>query len=201
MGMMKELVRGPIKCAETLAADMCLKARAMELQYHEHFHPVQHDVSGRGRGDGLGGNSLARVLGAQCVHTNPDVLRTMLRVLLDEIAGTHEGGWEPEDYLHEDLLIQEFAGARVTSSTRFTVDWKSSEKATADYFVYYTKIKAEYVGHPFTRDIINEPKPPSMEQLESMEKPPPNYVQQCSDFYNHNYVGQVRLCCVNKCSK
>jgi hypothetical protein len=65
----------------------------------------------------------------------------MLRVLLDESTCTHEGGWHPEDKQHEDLLIQEFAGARVSSSTRFIVDWKSSEKTNADYYMYYSKIK------------------------------------------------------------
>ena len=190
--MMKEHVRGPIKCAETLAADICLKTRAQELEYNKHYHPVHQDSEIRGRDDDHGGNSMARVLGAPCVHSNPDMLRDMLRVLLDEIAGTHEGAWHPEDDKHEDLLILEYAGARVGSSTHFTVDWKSAHKITSDYFMIYKMMKAKYSVHPFTED-INGPLPPSMEELESMEKPPPNFLQEQSDFYFHNYVGQVYI--------
>lgn len=198
MGMMKEHVRGPIKCAETLAADVCLKSRALELAYHEDFKAIPLHTDIRGQEDDLGGNSTARVLGSQCIHTNPDVLRGMLRVILEVIAGTGEGDWYPEDYQHEDLLIQEFASARVSASTRFTVDWKSGNKKTSDYFLYYSMIKDENATPPFRKD-KDEPEPPSMEELESMERPPPDYVQQHSDYYHHHYVGQVLTVIVNEC--
>ena len=85
MGMMKEHVRRPIKCAKTLAGDMC-----QELEYNEHFHLVHQDSEIRGRDDDHGGNSMARVLGASCVHSNPPYMfNDMLRVLLHEIASTH----------------------------------------------------------------------------------------------------------------
>ena len=76
---------------------------------------MQQDLPSHGRDDDLEKNNTARVHRAQYVHTNLNVLRTMLRVLLDESTCTHEGGWHPEDKQHEDLLIQEFAGARVSS--------------------------------------------------------------------------------------
>ena len=100
MGMMKEHVRGPIKCCETLAADMCLKMRAEELIYNEHFRSVEQVSRSRRLEDDLGGNSTVRVLGAPCVHTKPDVLRAMLSALLDEIADTYDGAWQSEDYQH-----------------------------------------------------------------------------------------------------
>ena len=102
--------------------DICLKPRAQELKYTEHFHPVQQDSEICEWDDDHGGNSMARVLGAPCIHSNPNMLCEMLRVLLDEIAGTHEGAWQPEDDQHEDLLVLEYAGARVGSSIHFTVD-------------------------------------------------------------------------------
>ena len=43
MGMMKEHVRGPIKCCETLAEDILRIARAEALVYHPHFKPVELD--------------------------------------------------------------------------------------------------------------------------------------------------------------
>ena len=110
--------------------------------------------------------------------------------MYDVIAGTYEGAWDPEDYQREDLLIQEYVGARVGSSTRFTVDWKSGNKITSDSYLYYSKVKSEYRTSPFLKD-NNEPQPPSMEQLESMERPPPDYMKQYSDFYHHHYFGQV----------
>jgi hypothetical protein len=75
-------------------------------------------------------------VGAPCVHTNPDVLRAVLTVLLDEISDTNpDGAWQPENHQHEDLLIHEFTGARVGSPTHFCVDWRSSHKKTPDYFL------------------------------------------------------------------
>ncbi len=41
MGMIKEHVLGPIKCCETLFADIVLKSRAEELSYHEEFKTVE----------------------------------------------------------------------------------------------------------------------------------------------------------------
>ena len=120
------------------------------------------------------------------------MLRIALRDLIDEIAGTNEGAWHHEDDEHEDILILDLAGARVSSSMHFTMAWKSDHKITSDYFMYYKVKKSKYSVPPFTIGMI-EPNPPSMEQLESMEKPPPNYLQELSDFYHHNYEVQVYI--------
>jgi hypothetical protein len=36
-----------------------------------------------------------------------------------------------------------------------------------------------------------EPDEPSIEQLESMDRPPPDYIQEMSDYYYHHFVGKV----------
>ena len=73
-----------------------------------------------------------------------------------------------------------------------------AKKKTSDYFLYYSMIKDENATPPFRKD-KDEPEPPSMEELESMERPPPDYVQQHSDYYHHHYVGQVLTVIVNEC--
>ena len=188
MGMMKEHVRGSIKCCETLATDMCLQLRAEELVYCENFHPTDQVSKSRGREDQLGGFSHARVLGGKCTHTNDVLLRAMLSEILDEIADTHGGAWEPEDYQREDLVIEEFTGAIIGTSTHFSVDWNSGHKTTSDYFMYYSVSKQ--LHSKFTRD-AGEPTEPSMAELGRTDKPPPIWLHQIKDYYNKNFVGQV----------
>jgi hypothetical protein len=55
----------------------------------------------------------------------------------------------------------------------------------ANYFMYYTAPRIELI-----RD-SEEPQQLSLQELESLEKPPPDYTQQLLDYYNHNFVGQV----------
>ena len=77
------------------------------------------------------------------------------------------GGWEEDDYGHDDLVIEEYTKASIGSSWHFTVDWKHGEKATANYFIYHTNPRSE-------QDMVSgEPEPPSLEELESLENPPP----------------------------
>ena len=97
-------------------------------------------------------------------------------------------GWEGDDYCHEDLVIEEYSKASLGPRTYFTVDWKFREKATANYFLYYTVPKHGRDEHNMDS---GGPQPPSLAELESMEKPPPEYDQQILDYYYHHYLGQV----------
>ena len=55
MGMMKEHVRGPIKCCETIALDVLLKTRAEELVYQPQFRSVDIEMKERDQEDSHGG--------------------------------------------------------------------------------------------------------------------------------------------------
>ena len=194
MGMMKEHVRGPNMCCETLAADICLQMRAEELVFNENFHPVEVTTPRRGREDTLGGNSTARVLGLPWKHTPVTLLREMLRIIVDAIAGTHDGAWEPGDHQHEDLLIAEYTRAIVGSSTHLCVDWISGNRATSDYYMYFSSAKLE-------GELAQEEHPiqPSNEELQSMNSPPPDFTHEMQEYYNNHYVGKVTMkscsCC------
>ncbi len=107
MGMMKEHVRGPIKCCETIAKDILLITRAEALLYHPGFTIVNLNDSVRGQAYNFGGDSHTRFLGAPIVHTRVDILRAMLRDLLSDSPGVYDDGWELDDYVREDLVIQE----------------------------------------------------------------------------------------------
>ena len=181
MGMMKEHVRGPIQCCETIASDMLHLIRAEELVHHTEFKSVDVGMKQRKQVDSLGGLLPSRVLGAPIKKTDSDVLNRLLRDFLVGISG----GWEEDDYAHEGLVIEEYTKASIGSSTYFTVDWKFDEKATANYFLYYSSPRLEVIGDS------GEPQPPSLQDLESLEKPPPDYSQQLHDYYNYNCVGQV----------
>jgi len=186
---MKEHVRGPIKCCETLAEDVLRISRAEALLHHPHFKAVELDSTRRGRQDNLGGICASRVLGAPCLHTDPVILRRMLGLTIDENVGDGDFSWQPEDQNHEDLVIQEYTKASIEGSPHvFSVDWNSREKTTANYFMFYTLQREG--RSPSIRD-VGEPSQPSMEQLESMERPPPDYIQEMSDYYYHHYVGKV----------
>ena len=166
MGMMKEHVRGPIKCCETIALDMLHKSRAEELVHHHAFHSVDVQVTQRQHHDTHGGRLPSRVVGGPIQKTFPDVLNRLLR---DALVGI-TGGWEEDDYGHDDLVIEEYTKASIGSSWHFTVDWKHGEKATANYFIYHTTPRSE-------QDMVSgEPEPPSLEELESLEKPPPRTI-------------------------
>jgi len=90
MGMMKEHICGPIKCCETLCADILLKLRAMELSIHKEPMPVNVDACLRGKAYSLGNNVAAAFMGAPVMHTDRKVLKDMLRVLLEEECGGEE---------------------------------------------------------------------------------------------------------------
>ena len=134
--------------------------------------------------DSHGGSLPSRVLGTPTTKTNMDVLN---RLLKDALVGITRG-WEEDDYGHENLVIGEYTKASIGPCTYFTVDWKFAEKATANYFLYYTVPRHGRDEH--NKD-SRGPQPPSLAELESMEKPPPDYHQQSSDYYYHHCVGQV----------
>ena len=74
MGMMKEHVRGPIKCCETFALDILLKTRAEELVQNRGFHSVDVEVRQRHQHDSHGGRLPSRVLGAPNKNIAPKFL-------------------------------------------------------------------------------------------------------------------------------
>jgi hypothetical protein len=190
MGMMKEHVRGPIKCCETIAKDILLLARAEALLYHPGFTAVNLKAGRvRGQADIFGGESHTRFLGAPIVHTSVHVLLAMLEEVLSHDPAVYEDGWEPDDYGREDLVIEEYKQARVGACTTLTTDWGSGEKQTSDYFMYYVMPKE---GRSRANADFDEPQQPSMECLQSTKSPPPNFIAQMSDYYYHHYIGQVR---------
>ena len=190
MGMMKEHIRGPIRCCATLALDLLLQGRAEELVYNINFEPVDQNVIARGKEDAVGGNSPVRFHGKPCMHTDREIIRDLLRGVLDNL---HEGGWEPDDYGHEDLVILEYTKCTIRLSTQFTLDWNSEHRAVADYFLYYTRPKKHRFVMNRDRHRHEEPEKPTKEMLESTFCPPPNFIHEMSDFYYHHYVGQVRI--------
>ena len=188
MGMMKEHVRGPIKCCETIAKDILLLGRAEALLYHPGFTSIKLNDSVRGKADNFGGDSHTRFHGSPIVHTSVDILRAMLRELLSDNPDVYQGGWEPDDYGSEDLVILEYRQARIGACTAITTDWSSGQKTTADYFMYYVKPKE---GRSIANRGFDEPEEPSMECLRSTATPPPIFIAEMSDYYYHHYIGQV----------
>ena len=143
----------------------------------------------RGQQDDLDGSCEAGVLGAPCLHNDLEILRQMLGVIIDKTLSTDDGSWQPDDHNHEDLVIQEYTKASIEGSSHFfCVDWNSGQKATANYYLLYT---LEREGRSLSRREAGEPDQPSMDQLESMERPPPDYIKQMSDYYYHHFVGKV----------
>ena len=189
MGMMKELVRGPIKCCETLAQDMLYKLRAEELLYHAELYPADSISIPREKLDKLPGNSMSRFVGSPRTRTEHHFLLDMLRVFLDrdnEMLG--DLGWEPDDYSHEDLIIEEYCKVAIGNTAYITTEWSSPVgSTTCNSFMYYIRPRSV-----FDKD-AEEPDPPSLEELESMDKPPSDYQHDLTDFYFHSYVGQVLL--------
>ncbi len=74
MGMIKELVLGPIKCCETLAQDMLYQLRAEELLCHPEFRPVEIMSFPRQKLDNLPGVLKIRFVGSPKGHTDHKVL-------------------------------------------------------------------------------------------------------------------------------
>lgn len=132
MGMMKEHVRGPIKCCETIAADVLNKARAEELVFNPGFKSVDMVINLRQNRDSHGGASTARCLGVPVISTDKDVLNRLLRDLLEKGVGA---GLEIDDYGHDDLVIEEYTKVTIGSGTLLTVDSKFDDgNATANHF-------------------------------------------------------------------
>ena len=188
MGMMKELVRGPIKCCETLAQDTLYQLRAEALLHHSEFHVVENVSIAREKRDKLPGTSLIRFLGSQKTYTDRKLLVDMLRVFLEGDFGVLEDlGWEPDDYSHEDLVLEEYCKVSINSTTCITSNWSSPVGATTcNSLMYYVKPR------PFDKN-NEEPTPPSLEELKSMDRPPFHYEQETWDYLFHTFVGQVML--------
>ena len=107
MGMMKELIRGPIKCCETLAQDTLYQFRAEALLHHSEFHPVENVSIARENLDTLPGTSLTRFVGSPKTHTERKLLVNMLRVFLDgDFEVLKDLGWEPDGYSQRPALPQ-----------------------------------------------------------------------------------------------
>jgi hypothetical protein len=110
MGMMKEHIRGPIKCCETLAQKILYQLRAEALLHHPEFNPIKTtSLSSRRKLDNLPGNTQIRFLGSIKTNLGDNILQYMLRVLLDNGGDILlELGWEPGDDGHEDLVLHEY---------------------------------------------------------------------------------------------
>jgi hypothetical protein len=170
MGMMKEHVRGPIKCCETIASDILHLTRAEELVHNPEFHSVNDvGIKHRKQEDSQCGHLPSRVLGAPIKNTDSDVLNRLLR---DALVGV-SGGWEENDYATEGLVIEEYTKASVGSSSYFTVDWKFGEKVTANYFMYYIAPRIELFGDS------GEPQPPSLQELKAWKSLPRTIPSNC----------------------
>jgi hypothetical protein len=108
MGMMKEHVHGLIRCRETLARDILLQVRPEELVHNRNFHAIHMKQLRRGNDDNFGGVSAARFLIALLLHTSIDMLRLVLKQVLEELPGNrYTTCQQPTDYGNEDLVILE----------------------------------------------------------------------------------------------
>ena len=138
MEMMKELVRGPIKCCETLAQDMLYQLRSEELLYHSEFNPVESISIPRKKLENLSGNSLSRFVGSPRTHTQHKVLLDMLWLFLDrDNEMLAYLGWEPDDYSHEDLVIEKYCQLAIGNTAYITAEWSSPLGATTcNSFMY-----------------------------------------------------------------
>ncbi len=97
-------------------------------------------------------------------------------------------GWEPDDYSHKDLIIQEYCKIAIGNTAYITAEWSSPVgSTTCNSFMYYVRPRSV-----FDQDVV-ELDPPSLEELESMDKPPSEYQHDFTDFYFHSYVCQVLL--------
>ena len=109
-------------------------------------------------------------------------------MIVDDFADTHEGAWEPGDHQHEDLVIAEYTRANVGASTHLCIDWNSRNMATSNYCMFwsYAKLEGELVHEEHSIQ-------PSIEELQSMNSPPPDFIHEMKDYYNHHCVGKVRM--------
>jgi hypothetical protein len=146
------------------------------------FHP-------REKLDQLLGNSLSRFVGSPKTHQEHKVLLDMLRVFLyrnNEIFV--DIGWKPDDYSHEDLVIEEYCKLAIGNTAYITTEWSSPVGSTiCNSFMYYVGLRSI-----FDKD-VEEPDPSSLEELESMDMPPSDYQHGYIHFYFNSYVGQVLI--------
>ena len=78
MGVMKEHVRGPIKCYETIDANVMSLTRANELVYNPEFQPVNMDNKQRNKESSIGEFVTSRVLGSLVIiKADNDVLNRL----------------------------------------------------------------------------------------------------------------------------
>ena len=114
-------------------------------------------------------------------------MKRMLRDLLHkDIEILAELGWEPDDYMHEDLVFEEYSKARIGSTTFLTTDANGSQgTTTCNSFMYYYVRRTD-------RTNLQQPRIPSLAELESMDRPPPDYFASQSDYNYRHFVGQVR---------
>ena len=109
----------------------------------------------------------------------------MLRVLLDNGGDVlSELGWEPDDYGHEELVLEEYSKVKIGATTYITTNKNSSQGAsTCNSFMYYLKPWTE------VHKDGEEPTPPSNEELESLDRPPADFVHAMT--YYKSFVGEV----------
>ena len=74
LDMMKERVRGPIKCCKTIVAYVMNPTRAKKLVYTPGFQPKNKGTKQRHKEDSLGGFLTSRVLGLPVLKVDKDVL-------------------------------------------------------------------------------------------------------------------------------
>jgi len=114
----------------------------------------------------------------------------MLRVFLDrDNEMLADLGWEPpDDHSHEDLVIEEYCKVAIGNKAFITAEWSSpAGSTTCNSLMYYVRPKSI-----FDKD-DEEPKRPSLEKFESMDKLPSNYQHDYTDFYFHSDVCHVLL--------
>ena len=145
------------------------------------------DVNLRQKEDFHGGTSTATFVGVLVVKTDKDVLNHLLRDILKDATG---GGWENDDYGHEDLVIEEYTKVTIGVSSFFPVDWNREDCNTTTYYFLYYPISR--IDHDVSNKDSGEPVPPSMENLESLVRPPADHIKGMYDYYYHQYIGQVK---------
>ena len=84
MDVMKEHVRGPIRCCEKIAKGLLLMERAKSQLHHPGFSSVNLKERDRGKEDNFGGDVDIRLIGSPVVHTSIVVLRAMLEEVLTD---------------------------------------------------------------------------------------------------------------------
>jgi hypothetical protein len=87
-------------------------------------------------------------------------------------------GWEPDNYSPEDRVIEEYCKVAIGNTAYIIAEWSSPVgSTTCNSFIHYVRPRSV-----FDKD-VEEPEPPSLEELESMDMPP-------SDYQHHNITTQ-----------